>query len=78
MTILFGFDFVFFVCFFIYVNWYQSSMILMDICLLCAKVTMAGKSSRKGHAHVEGGKEVPHQEKDVHEMVLEDMRGYIA
>ena len=39
---------------------------------------MAGKSSRKGHAHVEGGNEVPHQEKDVHEMVLEDMRGYIA
>jgi hypothetical protein len=32
---------------------------------LCAKVTMVEKSSRKGHAHVEGGNKVPHQEKDV-------------
>lgn len=53
-------------------------MILMVICLLCATVTMARKSSRKGHAHVGGGKEVPHQEKDVQEMVLEYMRRHIA
>ena len=38
---------------------------------------MARKSSRT-HAHVGGGKEVPHQEKDVQEMVLEDMRRHIA
>jgi len=53
-------------------------MILMVIYLLCAKVTMAEKSSRKWHAHVEGGNKVPHQEKDVQEIVLEDMRKHIT
>jgi hypothetical protein len=64
VTTLLCFNFIFLaccllICVFVYVSWYHSSTILVDIYLLCAGIIMARRNRKKWCAHIERDGEVP-------------------